>query len=436
MPASDRQKNNKNSQSRPTEPAGFPARRAALKMLDAVTRRGDALDLASNAACQGIKNPSDRALAMVIASETLRWMRPLDALIDSATRQRLPDDAKARMVLRIALVQALKLGTPGHAAIATALPLVHGGPKRLVHGVFGTLMRGQATLPQSPALPDTVASRWQDIWGKDVVEAASHGWAEPPPLDITLKDPARTENWSEKLEGRSLMPGHVRIPRGRAVETLPGFDDGAWWIQDLAASLPARLLGSGDGRHVLDLCAAPGGKAMQLAAAGWKVTAIDVSEKRLVRVRENADRCGLAIGTLAADIMQYEPPEPVDAILLDAPCSASGIFRRHPDTLYRTNAHQIADLAETQRAMLEHVRGWLKPGGTMVYATCSLEPAEGEDQAVCMLEDGGLEILPVDSGEMPPGLIPTGQGYLRTVPGMLAEHGGLDGFFAARFRRI
>lgn len=408
-----------------TDIPGLPARRAALKMLDAVLRRGETLDQAAGAAMQHMRGPSDRALARAIAAEALRWLPDLDALIDSVTRQRLPDDAKPRAVLRLMLAQWLRLETPPHACIATALPLLAGGPKRLAHGVFSTLVRQDVHLPQCPTLPDGVADRWGDR-----AMAISGALAEPPPLDLTLRDPAATAEWAERLGGVSLAPGHVRLPRGAAVEDIPGFAEGQWWVQDLAASLPARLLGPGEHRRVLDLCAAPGGKTMQLAAAGWDVTALDISARRLERMQANLDRTGTTARLVASDALEWEPDAPFDAILLDAPCTATGTCRRHPDVLHRIGPRQIAEMAELQARLLKRAGGWLNPGGRLIYAVCSLEHAEGEGIAASF----PLAIDPITAGELPDGLAPAPDGTLRTDPGMLPDAGGLDGFFVARWR--
>ena len=408
---------------------GVPARRAALKLLDAVLRRGLALEQALDSAAQGLA-PNDRGLAHAIAAEALRRLPDLDALIDSATRQRLPDDAKARFALRIALVQAIALGTPGHAAISTVLPLVDGGPRKLVHGVFGTLMRGNATLPDVPMLPDPVALRWQAQWGDAVVQAACEAIATPPPLDLSLKTDGVT------VEGAtSLAPRHARLEPGTSVPDLPGFAEGDWWVQDLAASIPARLIGAGTGT-VLDLCAAPGGKTLQLAAAGWQVTAVDVAENRLARLRENLERTGLSAQIVTADLLTWNPAEPADAVLLDAPCSATGIFRRHPDVLHRVRPSLVAEMAELQAKLLDRAAAWVKPGGTLVFATCSLEPKEGEAHlAPFLAAHPEFKLVPATADELPAGIAPREDGSVRVLPGMLAEQGGLDGFFIARFRR-
>ena len=403
---------------------GLPARRAALRLIDAVLRRGETLDQAAHGATQGIRSEADRALARAIASEVLRWLVDLDALIDSATRKRLPDDDKARTVLRIMLAGWLRLETPPHAVIATALPLLAGGPRRLAHGVFATLNRKGAILPAVPTLPEPVAARWGERAG-----AIAAALADPPPLDLTLRDPAQTDHWLGELGGISLMAGHARLPRGSAVDELPGFREGAWWVQDLAAGLPARLLGQGEGRRVLDLCAAPGGKTLQLAAAGWQVTALDISDRRMERLRQNLARTGLAAEIVIADALKWEPEQKFDALLLDAPCTATGTCRRHPDVLHRIGDRQIAAMAELQAGLLERARDWIGPGGQLVYAVCSLEPEEGEAQA----EKLPLQTLPVTPAECPEGVAPSSRGWCRTDPGMLPDEGGLDGFFIARF---
>ncbi|RVT43660.1 RsmB/NOP family class I SAM-dependent RNA methyltransferase [Sphingobium algorifonticola] len=422
---------------RAPEAPGLPARRSALRLLDAVLRRGDPLEVALHGASQGLTDRADRALVHAIAAEALRRLPDLDALIDGATRQRLPDDAKARMVLRIALVQALVLGTPPHAAIATALPLVDGGPRKLVHGVFGTLMRGGATLPDVPTLLPEVAARWAAQWGDAMPHAAARATAQRPPVDISLRDPAQTADWADRLSGVSLAPGHVRLPDHENVTGLPGFEEGAWWVQDIAASIPARLLGQGEGRTVLDLCAAPGGKTMQLSAAGWHVTAIDQSAKRLTRLSDNLDRVGLSAQVVTGDLRQWQPAEPADAVLIDAPCSATGIYRRHPDVLHRIGPRQIAELATLQTELLARAAEWVKPGGALVYATCSLEQAEGEQQIDRFLAGGqGWTVVAPAPGSLPQGVTATPQGWVRTLPQTLADQGGTDGFFVVSLRRV
>lgn len=215
------------------QPPGIHARRAALQLIDAVLRRGETLDQAEGAALKAVRSAPDQALARALANEVLRWLTDLDALIDSATRQPLPHDAKVRSVLRLMLAGWLRLGTPPHAVIATGLPLLAGGPRRLAHGVFSSLGKHGASLPACPTLPDDVESRWGDR-----SQAIAAGLAEPPPLDLSLRDPAATAHWANQLAGDSLAPGHVRLPRGAAVEALAGFADGAWWCRTLPRRCP------------------------------------------------------------------------------------------------------------------------------------------------------------------------------------------------------
>lgn len=416
--------------SRPPDPLGTAARRAALRLLDAVLRRGEPLESALAQATRALPGGPDRGLAHAIAAETLRRLPDLDALIDSATRQRLPDDAKARFALRIALVQVLSLRTPPHAAISTVLPLVDGGPRKLVHGVFGTLMRGNAALPQLPTLPPAVAERWERHWGEAMVADAARAFADQPPIDLSLADP----EWAG-IDAPALAPAHRRVPAGSDVAALPGYTEGAWWVQDIAATIPARLIGRGNG-IALDLCAAPGGKTLQLAAAGWTVKAIDQSKSRAARLEENRTRTGLPFDIVIADVLEWSPPAPAQAVLVDAPCSATGIFRRHPDVLYRATAKIVAEMAEVQARILARAADWVVPGGTLVYATCSLEPEEGEAQIARFLTDrSDFMIAPATVEELPAGIVPTAEGYVRTLPGMLADAGGCDGFFIARLRR-
>ena len=406
---------------------GVPTRRAALRLLDAVLHRGEPLDQIAPPMLRGIERGDDRALALAIVQETLRWLADLDAMVNSATRDPLPGDAKVRTVLRMMLAQALRLDLPPHAVIATGLPLLTGGPRRLAHGVFSTLLKRGGALPTAPTLPAAVQARWHAAWG-DRASAIAAGLALPPPLDLTLRDPAQTAAWAERLGGVSLLPGHVRLARAGAIEALPGYGEGAWWVQDLAASLPARLIGPGTGR-ALDLCAAPGGKTMQLAAAGWHVTALDKSARRLERLAQNLQRTGLCADVVTADALAWQPDAPFDAILIDAPCTATGTCRRHPDVLHRLPA--IDELAALQSALLARAATWLAPGGTLVYAVCSLEPEEGEAQAGAFT---ALVPAPIQPGELPAGIAPTPEGWLRSDPGLLADAGGIDGFFTARWK--
>ena len=405
---------------------GLPARRAALQMLDAVLRRGLTLEAAAGHS----RNlaPNDQGLAIAITGEALRRLPDLDSWIDGVTRDRLPDDSKARMVLRLALAQKVGLGTPEHALVATALPLVDGGPRRLVHGVLGTLLRKGLPESAAPRLPDLVEERWGKSWGNETVEAARRQIVARPALDLSFADEAAAAAFAEAHGGKSLAARHVRLASSSVTE-LPGFGEGGWWIQDLAASMPARMIPS-EARDVLDLCAAPGGKTMQLAAAGHKVTALDSSQSRLARLQENLGRTNLDAELVAADALGWKPKRHYDAILLDAPCSATGTFRRHPEVLYRARPSIILENSGLQAKLIRKAAAFLNPGGLLVYSVCSLEREEGEDIVSAFLRDHpSFSIRP--PADLPAGISATPDGLVRILPGMLEAKGGLDGFFVA-----
>lgn len=401
-------------------------------MLDAVLRKGQTLDGASSFARD--LPPADRALAVAIAGEALRRLPDLDAMIDGATRQRLPEDSKARTVLRLALAQKIGLGTPDHAVVSTALPLVDGGPRRLVHGVLGTLFRRGIPPSDAPKLPEAVEERWNTAWGEAVVAAGRRQIAQRPALDLTFADAGEAVAYADANRGRTLAPKHVRL-QSASVAELPGFEEGRWWVQDLAASLPARLIPAAAAR-VLDLCAAPGGKTMQLAAAGHQVTALDASGRRLARLRENLGRTHLSAHLVEADALSWQTPALFDAILLDAPCSATGTFRRHPEVLYRARPDVVTASADLQRQLLDRALKWLKPDGVLVYSVCSLEPVEGEQVIGDLLAaHRDLAVQAPMPAELPDFVTPSNEGSVRILPGLIEADGGLDGFFMARLVR-
>lgn len=371
----------------------------------------------------------DRALCRALALQALRHLPGIDSRIDSTTRTRLPDDARARQVLRIAIAGRYCLNTPPHAVIATALPLLEGGPRRLAHGVLSTLFRLDSGLPPA-SIPAPYAENWKHAWGDAVVAHAAASLPAIPLTDIALADPAATAGLAAALGATSLFPGHLRLPDGQDITTLEGFDTGRWWVQDAAAQIPAMLLHPLAGARVLDLCAAPGGKTMQMAAAGGRVTALDSNRARLGLLGQNLARTGLAADIVEADALQWVPDQPFDAILLDAPCSASGTFRRHPDVLYRTAGQSLRPLLALQTALLARAAGWLRPGGRLVYAVCSLEPAEGQPS----LPDG-LVHDPVADHALPAGIAATPDGMINTLPGLWQQQGGADGFQIRRYRR-
>jgi 16S rRNA (cytosine967-C5)-methyltransferase len=288
---------------------------------------------------------------------------------------------------------------------------------------------------EAPRLPEDVEQRWSTAWGDDVVAAARRGIANRPPLDLSFAYDERAKDFAATEGGISLTSRHVRLVDSGAVPDLPDFGEGSWWVQDLAASLPARLIPR-DAGEVLDLCAAPGGKTMQMAAAGHRVTAVDQSESRLRRLAENLDRTGLDAKLVTADALKWKPDGAFDAILLDAPCSATGTFRRHPEVLYRARPQVIRDSAGLQAQLLARAAQWLKPGGLLVYAVCSLEPEEGEKIVTRFLErNDAFAVDPPKPNELADFMTPSPEGWTRILPGLLEKEGGLDGFFVARLVR-
>ncbi|MEC9402345.1 MAG: RsmB/NOP family class I SAM-dependent RNA methyltransferase, partial [Pseudomonadota bacterium] len=353
--------------------------------------------------------------------------------------------------LHVAIAQMLFLDIPDRAAVSLAVD--HAGLDRrarpykgLVNGVLRRLgrERDEVTGDLDPAVlntPDWLMESWQAAYGVETAREIARAHESEAALDLSVK--ADPEEWARKLDGQIVGAGSIRLVRKGAVDALEGYGDGQWWVQDAAAALPARLLGDVKDLRVADLCAAPGGKTAQLAAAGASVTAVDISKARLKRLEENMTRLGLSVETVAADLRAFEPEELFDAILLDAPCSATGTIRRHPDVPWIKKPYDIEKLTEIQSELLDRVMGWVKPGGLVVYCTCSLEAAEGEAQVAGFLERqaGKIELVPVEASEVG-GLAEcvTNEGYLRCLPCHSAAldpvSKGMDGFFAARFRRF
>ena len=429
------------------EPAGLPARRGALEALERV-RGGEALEeaLAKSRAFSVLQGP-DRAFARALASTTLRRRGGIDHLLGAFIDRPLPKRAARVMdILRLAAAQLLILETPAHAAVSTAVSLA--GERRetanyakLVNAVARKIARaGPEALDKLPARIDTPGwlwRSWERAYGPATARAIAAAHRAPAPLDLTAKDLKSAAAWATRLGGALTPTGSVRLRGAPDVTALEGFEDGAWWVQDAAAALPARLLGDVAGKAVFDLCAAPGGKTMQLAAAGAKVTAVDISAPRLERVRENLARTKLEARLIEADILKWSPDDKADAILLDAPCSATGTIRRHPDLPWLKSQDDVAALAKLQQRMIDRALEFLKPGGVLLYCVCSLEAAEGEEQAQAALtRHQELSLEPVSAGELS-GLPANAvrNGCLRTLPSMFAETGGMDGFFAARFTR-
>jgi 16S rRNA (cytosine967-C5)-methyltransferase len=423
------------------------ARSHALDLIAAVLRRRQPLDEAIEAdSGLPLLAPSDRAFARLLAATVLRRLGQLDALIDACLERPLPNKAApARDLLRLGLAQLLFLGTPPHAAVHDTVGLAAGrrvpGQKGLVNAVLRRLAReGPARVAVQDAArlntPDWLWGRWVATYGEATARAIAAAHLDAPPLDITVKDdPA---DWALRLDGRVLPTGSVRRPAAGIVSQLPGYADGQWWVQDAAAALPACLFGEVAGKTIIDLCAAPGGKTAQLAAMGATVIAVDRSRPRLERLEENLRRLDLAAATVEADASRWAPAAPADGVLVDAPCTATGTLRRHPDVARLKTAGDIERLVALQDRLIDAATNMLKPGGILIYCACSLEPEEGPARVAALLAAGArFERLPIRAAEIG-GLAEclTPAGELRTLPSHLAATGGLDGFYAARLKSL
>jgi 16S rRNA (cytosine967-C5)-methyltransferase len=433
---------------------GLPARRAAAEVLSAVLQKKQPLDdILGRSLDRGFMfdlPARDRALVRAIVAASLRRKGELDHVLGTFLERGMPEKAGTLYpILLSAAAQLIFLKTPPHAAIDLAVRLAQYDPRarrydKLVNAVLRRVARdGERIAARLDAArvntPDWLWTRWVKYWGEERARKIAEAHLDEPPLDLTVKrDP---ERWAERLSGRVLPGGSVRlIPKGR-IDALPGFAEGEWWVQDIAASLPARLLGDIAGKRVADLCAAPGGKTAQLALAGASVVAVDTSKARLKLLAENLTRLGLEAEIVQADAATWQPGESFDAVLLDAPCSSTGTIRRHPDIPYTKSEKDIAPLAELQGRLLDNAAKLVKPGGSLVYSTCSLEPEEGEAQiAAFLVRHENFRVGPIEPSQL------CGQkdwiessGCLRTFPYELKldgpEWSGMDGFFATRLVR-
>lgn len=437
---------------------GLVVRREAARLLGAVILHHQPLDdlldqSVTDGPLSGLDS-RDRALARAIVSMSLRRKGQVDDILRRFLRKPLPArQESAYMVLLAAATQILFMRVPPHAAIDTAVTVV-GSARSTQHlkGLVNAVLRrvaadGPALLAAQDAprlnTPDWMWKRWISAYGADRARAIAAAHLEEPALDLTPRN-GDAEALAARLGGLLLPTGSVRLTthHGR-IDELAGFAEGEWWVQDAAAAMPARLLGNVAGKTVVDLCAAPGGKTLQLAAAGARVIAVDVSAARLRRLEENLERTGLEARLVCADATAWTPDHPVDAILLDAPCSATGTIRRHPDIPFLKTREQIAALSDLQRRMLDHAASIVRPGGTIIYCTCSLEPEEGEAAIAAALEGSDRlvrsPITPAELGGLAEAITP--QGELRTLPSLTMDLGeagtvsGLDGFFACRLER-
>jgi 16S rRNA (cytosine967-C5)-methyltransferase len=421
---------------------GVEARVAAGVLLNAALERRNGLDEAMSFAEVAALPAPDRAFARAVAMAALRRLGEIDQILDRRL-QKSPPEA-VRTLLRVSLAQTLVLGTPAFAAVSTAVKLAERGVKTrpykaLVNAVLRAIEReGPGLTIARSNLPDWIAARWAQTYGEPTLEAIALAVREEPPTDLSLKPGVDAAGLAEALEGRVLPGGTVRTGSRGDVAAWPGYEAGDWWVQDAAAAVPVRLLAPQAGETVLDLCAAPGGKTLQIAASGGTVTALDRSEPRLKRLRQNLDRTGLPAEVVVANGEDWEDPRTFDAVLLDAPCTATGTLRRNPEVLRATRPADVAKLADVQHRLLDAAALRVKPGGRLVYCVCSLEREEGETQIIAFLRrNPAFRTSPADPaalGAPPEALTP--EGWLRILPSQWPEHGGLDGFFAARLERV
>lgn len=421
-------------------------REVAHALLDAVLRDRRPLDEAlSESAGFAALAERDRALVRHLTATTLRRLGQIDALLSAFMDRPLPDRAaSARNALRLGAADILFLRTPDHAAVNEAVALLGTPSARRYRGLVNAVLRrlareggGRRGKQDAARLntPDWLWRSWAEAYGESTARAVAEAHLAEPPLDISAA--SEPGDWARRLDAEILPTGSLR--RAPApVENLPGFREGGWWVQDAAAALPARVLLTGlDDPKVADLCAAPGGKTAQLASAGARVTALDISPGRLERLGENMARLGLSAELVEADLRRWTPPEPFDAVLLDAPCSGTGTIRRHPDIARNKTPDDVARMAALQRALLDAAAKAVRPGGRLVYSVCSLQPEEGPAAVEAFLSAvPGFRRLPLRTGEIEGievFLIP--EGDLRTLPCHLAEHGGIDGFYVCRLER-
>jgi 16S rRNA (cytosine967-C5)-methyltransferase len=425
---------------------GLAVRALAVEALAAVLDHGRSVDefLDGSNAVKALA-PRDRAFLMALVQTSLRHKAEIDTVLESFLSKQLPrKSGTAAYILASAAAQLLFLDAPPHAAIDLAVRLAK-ADRNATHfsGLVNAVLRklsteGKARLPgRGSNVPEWLWARWSKAYGVELANAIAAACAMEAALDISVKGDA--EGWAKRLDGALLPTGSVRLAGHKGmIDGLPGFSEGAWWVQDAAAAIPARLLGEMRGKRVLDLCAAPGGKTLQLAAMGAYVTALDHSAARLERLKENLQRTGLSATLVAADVLDYTPDEAFDAVLLDAPCSATGTLRRHPDLPFLKSTAQIDSLSALQRKLLARAAQVVKPGGHLVYCTCSLEPAEGDAQVATFLKaEPSFNLAAVTPGEA--GLeahFVTRDGYFRSLPSMnIGGLAGLDGFFAARLTK-
>lgn len=419
------------------------ARLGALGLITGVLAERQPLSDQMAAGAMAALAPAERARAQRLALSTLRHLSQADAVLKPHLRRNPPPDVQA--LLRLATVEMLAEGAPPHGVVNAAVALARAGGPRIdgfaglvnavLRKVAGTDPAVWSALPPSP-LPGWLRGRLMSAWGKAATMAMEAAHLRAAPLDLTAKsgDPAAL---AADLGGVVLPTGSIRLSARTQVSDLPGYASGSWWVQDAAAALAARVLAPAPGTRTLDLCAAPGGKTLQLAAMGADVTALDISAPRTARIRENLARCGLSAHIVTDDALHWQPETPFEAILLDAPCSATGTIRRHPDLPFAKDPASLRDLYALQARLLDRALALLSPAGRLVYCTCSLLPEEGEAQiSAALARHPGLRTDPAALAL--PGIAPSwvsAEGGLRLRPDYWPDLGGMDGFYIACLRR-
>nr|WP_235561363.1 RsmB/NOP family class I SAM-dependent RNA methyltransferase [Brevundimonas sp. Root1279] len=421
---------------------GVEARLAAGVLLNAALEGRGGMDAAQSFREIAALPAPDRAFARAVAMAALRRLGEIDQILDRKLQKAPP--LAVRTILRVALAQMLVLETPAFAAVSTAVKLAERDTKtrpykNLVNAVLRGIDReGPGLTTAESNLPEWVAARWRATYGEPALAALALAAREEPATDLSLKPAADPAEVAAAVDGEAVAGGTVRTGKRGDVATWPGFEDGNWWVQDAAAAVPARLLAPKADEFIVDLCAAPGGKTLQLCASGASVVALDRSEVRLKRLRANLERTGLEAEIVVTPAEDWEDDRTFDAVLLDAPCTATGTFRRNPEVLRATKPADVAKLADVQHRLLDAAADRVKPGGRMVYCVCSMEREEGETQIIAFLRrNPAFKTVPAVPAEVgAPDEALTSEGWLRILPSMWAEKGGLDGFFVARLERV
>lgn len=433
-----------------TEATGWRSRLAAAELVWGAMTKGSDLEsaMSSSRAFRALEG-ADRGFARAMASAALRGMGRIDWALGGMVQRPLADiEAPVLALLRVGAAQLWLLKVAEHAAVsATVEAAAHWDGARRGGGLINAVLRRAAreseafeTSPADAVWPDWLAAKLKSALGPERARTMALLQLEEPSIDLSLKEPTEGAAWADKLGGTLLPNGSVRLESGAGLSDLPGYAEGDWWVQDAAASLPAMLLGDVNGLAVADLCAAPGGKAMQLAAAGARLTAIDMSAQRLTRLRENTARTGLAMDVVQADARTWRPDAKLDAVLLDAPCSALGVVRRHPEGVWRRDPKDFVRFPAVQRALVDAAADMLKPGGRLVYSVCTPAPEEGRDVVEAAIAGGAWRRAPIRDAEVP-GFADslTAEGDLLTAP-IAAETEApqtrCDVFYIARLERI